>query len=146
MKPIPDLLVPMELAEKRILDQGEKIYQSIERLQYLRNRFETHQGTGPVKAIQRKRALSSLEVVNRQLAVARDYREGYLHHLANNTPHDLAKMGHSYIAGMEGLREHVIRSFSYDKVQNCYDRRVGETNWKWMIEGLFVPELKSYGK
>jgi hypothetical protein len=147
MKDTVPLLTPIELAEKRIFEQAELIDRSIERLQYLRNRFETHTGMGLLKIYRRKKAESSLWVINRQLEEGLKYREVYLRALANNSPRGhLAKMGLIYTVSLEGLKEHVINSFSYNKVYDNYDFQIGEINWKWITEGLIIPELKSYGK
>jgi hypothetical protein len=149
---IQPLLNPIELAEKRILDQAKQILNSVERLEYLCDRFKTHSGYSPIKSIHRKRAKSSLVKLKEFLVKGAAYREQYLQILADiesgkrKDTGDLAKLGYIHIVEMEFIKRNVIIAFCYEPVTNSYNAEIGNRTWKWMIEGLFVPELRSLGK
>lgn len=146
MKGIPHLLNPIDLAEKRILDQAKLISRCIDRLVQLKSNFTTHTGYGPVKNIQRKRAISHAKALEVILKKGETYNAYYANVLAKDDSGGLAKRNYIFVIDLADAKEHVIGACSYDPESNSYDRQVGLRNWQWMIEGLIVPELKSYGK
>lgn len=146
MKGIPNLTHPMALAEKRILAQAELIIASIDRLKYLIDNFQTHKGFGPIKSIRRGHAKSGLEALKPLLEEGEKYREAYLSAIDKADTGDLAKLGYMYIVSLEHYKLPGIMAFSYEPISNRYISEIGLRSWKWMVDGLLVPELKSYGK
>lgn len=146
MKGIPHLLNPIDLAEKRILDQAKLIVISIDRLKHLVDNFQTHKGFGPIKSIRRSHAKAGLEHLEPLLKAGEEYKRAYL--IATNTGNtdNLAKLGYLYVVSLGGFRHAATMAFSYEPFSNQYNLTIGSRSWKWVTEGLIVPELKSYGK
>lgn len=152
MKKIPDLLNPIELAEKRIMNQAELIVTSINRLKHLVDNFQTHKGFGPIRSIYRSKAKAGLEYLEPLLKEGEKYKKA--HFIAANglklgdkdNIASLAKLGHLYIVSLGNYRRAVISAFSYDPFSDQYNSTIGHRSWKWMLGSLIVPELRSYGK
>lgn len=146
MKGIPHLLNPIELAEKRIMTQAELIVTSIDRLKHLVDNFQTHKGFGPIKSIRRRHAKAGLEHLEPLLKAGEEYKRTYL--IATNTgnTNGLAKLGYMYIASLGAYKHAASMAFSYEPFSNQYNLTIGLRFWKWVTEGLIVPELRSYGK
>lgn len=144
MKGIPDLLNPIELAEKRIMAQAELVYNCIGRLNNLVDNFRTHKGFGLIKNIQRKRAKDGFKQLDELLKQGEKYKKAYLSALEKSNAEDIVKLSYLYIILLESYRDHVIIAFSYDPFTNSYRNHTGKNNWKWMTKHLIIPELKSY--
>lgn len=150
MKTLPALLEPIKLAEQRILSQSDLINRSILALKVMNQEFKTHDGGGPIKAIQRRRAVAARNKLESLLTLADQYATyrcdracAYTVGAVPDTG-ELAKLGFAYVRQLADYRDHVITAFSYDPETNRYDYCLGKKNWEWMTSELMVPVLKSY--
>lgn len=146
MSAIPFLEDPNALVKERIFRQGKQIAVSAERLMYLQMNYYPQKQKGILGHLRRKRAAEAFKNLTAMFKCAEDYHHLYYIAENKNDAWSIQKPSLQYCIEMGISKEDFIKAFSYDFETCTYSRRKGEENWKWVLNGLIVPELKSYGK
>lgn len=146
MNSIPDLVNPMAEAEKRIFTHGRQVLESVYRLQDIQTRdYPKFQGGGVTNYLRRKRAFKAYSELAVMFSRAEQYMKIHAQAEEDDNPILLQKPILQYLLELAASKENIVKAFQYDFDKRCYSRKKGEENWKWILNGLFVPELKSYG-
>lgn len=146
MKGIPALTDPHALVKKRIFAQGKVIATSAERLKHFQDNFYPQKQKGVLGYFHRRGALEAFKKLTTSFKVAEQFHRDFYIAENRDDAFSIQKPCLIYIVEMGLIKEDFIKAFSYDFGKNTYDRKKGEENWKWVLNGLIVPELKSYGK
>lgn len=148
MKVIPFIENPGALAKQRIFEYGSRVVVSAERLQHFQKNFYPQKQKGVFGYFRRKKALNAFNKLSVIFGLANKYQQLYYMAKNQDDAYDawiIQKPELIYTVELGLVKEEFITAFSYDFSINRYSRKKGEENWQWMLNGLFVPELKSYG-
>jgi hypothetical protein len=146
MKGIPALVDTHALVKERIFATGKEIAVSAERLKHLQDNFYPQKQKGVLGYFHRRGALEAFKNLTTLFKIAESFHRDFYIAESRNDAFSIQKPCLLYTVEMGLAKEDFIKAFSYDFNTCTYDRKKGEENWKWVLNGLIVPELRSLGK